>query len=204
VHVPIAGLSLIPVLLGWPMVLLPVHVVFLELIIDPACSIAFEAEREEPNIMNRPPRDRKEPLFSRRTIALSLLQGVAVLLVTLAIYGFTLNQGRGEFEARGLAFITLVFANLGLILSNRFWSKNIISGLRYKNKALLGIIAFNIVLLGLVIYIPFLRDLFHFGPVHPNDIALCFAGGVVCVLWFEIVKLLSRGKTVATSPPKNK
>jgi Ca2+-transporting ATPase len=200
VHVPIAGLSLIPVLLGWPMVLLPVHVVFLELIIDPACSIAFEAEREEPNIMDRPPRNRKEPLFSRRTIALSLLQGVAVLLVTLAIYGFTLNQGRGEFEARGLAFITLVFANLGLILSNRFWSKNIISGLRYKNKALLGIIAFNIVLLGLVIYVPFLRDLFRFGPVHPNDIALCFAGGVICVFWFEIVKFLSRGKTTAASP----
>jgi Ca2+-transporting ATPase len=199
VHVPIAGLSLIPVLMGWPMVLLPVHVVFLELIIDPACSIAFEAEREEPNIMNRPPRNRKEPLFSRRTIALSLIQGLAVMLVTLAIYGFTLNQGRGELEARGLAFVTLVVANLGLILSNRFWSKNILSGLRYMNKPLLGIIAFNAVLLGLVVYVPFLRDLFHFGPLHPNDLALSFAAGALCILWFEAVKLASRRRTSAQS-----
>ena len=171
VHVPIAGLSLIPVLFGWPMVLLPVHVVFLELIIDPACSIAFEAEKAEPNVMRRPPRNRKEPLFSGRTIALSLLQGSAVLAITLLIYWWTLNQGRGELEARGLAFTTLVIANLGLILSNRFWSTNIISGLRFRNKALYVIIAFNLVLLGLVLYVPVLRDLFHFAPLHPNDLA---------------------------------
>jgi Ca2+-transporting ATPase len=195
VHVPIAGLSLIPVFFGWPLVLLPVHVVFLELIIDPACSVAFEAEPEEPNVMNRPPRDRKEPLFSRRTIILSLLQGVAVLLVTLAIYGFTLNQGRGELEARSLAFTTLVIANLGLILSNRFWSKNILASLRYKNTALFIIIAATLSILTLVIYVPFLRDLFRFGTMHPNDLAICFGAGVACVLWFEVVKYFSRART---------
>jgi Ca2+-transporting ATPase len=195
VHVPIAGLSLIPVLLGLPMVLLPVHVVFLELIIDPACSIAFEAERAEPNVMRRPPRNRKEPLFSGRTISLSLLQGVAVLLVTLLLYWWTLSQGRGEMEARGLAFITLVLANLGLILSNRFWSMNIISALRFGNKALYMIIASTLVVLGLVLYIPLLRDLFHFAPLHLNDLAISLGAGVVCVVWFEIVKLLSRRKT---------
>jgi Ca2+-transporting ATPase len=192
VHVPIAGLSLIPVLLGWPLALLPVHVVFLELIIDPACSVAFEAEKEEPNIMSRPPRNRKEPLFSLRTIILSLAQGSAVLGVTLALYGFVLGQGRGEMEARGLAFVTLVFANLGLILSNRFWSKNVLAGLRYKNNALLAIVGFNIALLGLVIYVPFLRELFRFGQLHPNDIALCLGAGIVCVVWFELVKVVSR------------
>ena len=192
VHVPIAGLSLIPVLFGWPLVLLPVHVVFLELIIDPACSVAFEAEPEEPNVMNRPPRNRKEPLFSRRTIILSLMQGVAVLLVTLAIYGFTLNQGRGEIEARSLAFTTLVIANLGLILSNRFWSKNVLASLRYKNTALFIIIAATLAILTLVIYAPFLRELFHFGILHPNDLALCFGAGIVCILWFEAVKYFSR------------
>ncbi len=198
VHVPIAGLSLIPVLLGLPMVLLPVHVVFLELIIDPACSIAFEAERAEPNVMRRPPRNRKEPLFSRQTIALSLLQGAAVLLVTLFIYWWTLQQGRGELEARGLAFTTLVIANLGLILSNRFWSMNIISSLRFRNKALYVIIAFNMVLLlGLVLYVPVLRDLFHFAPLHLNDLAICLGAGILCVLWFETVKLLHRRRTGA-------
>jgi Ca2+-transporting ATPase len=195
VHVPIAGLSLIPVLFGWPLVLLPVHVVFLELIIDPACSIAFEAEPEEPNVMSRPPRDRKEPLFSRRTITLSLMQGIAVLLVTLAIYGFTLNQGRGELEARSLAFTTLVIANLGLILSNRFWSKNVLSSLHHKNTALFIIIVATLAVLTLVIYMPFLRDLFRFGTLHPNDLAICFGAGFACILWFEVVKYLSRPRS---------
>jgi Ca2+-transporting ATPase len=192
VHVPIAGLSLIPVLFGWPLVLLPVHVVFLELIIDPACSIAFEAEPEEPDVMSRPPRDRKEPLFNRRTIVLSLMQGIAVLIVTLTIYGFTLNQGRGELEARSLAFVTLVIANLGLILSNRFWSKNILSSMRYKNTALFIIVAATLTILTLVIYVPFLRDLFRFGTLHPNELAICFGAGVACILWFEAVKYFSR------------
>jgi Ca2+-transporting ATPase len=195
VHVPIAGLSLIPVLFGWPLVLMPVHVVFLELIIDPVCSVAFEAEPEEPNVMSRPPRNRKEPLFSRRTIVLSLMQGVAVLLVTLAIYGFTLNQGRGELEARSLAFTTLVIANLGLILSNRFWSKNIISSLRHKNTALFIIIGATLAILTLVIYVPFLRELFLFGTLHPNDLAVCFGAGIICILWFEAVKYFSKPRS---------
>lgn len=198
VHVPIAGLSLLPVLFGWPMVLLPVHVVFLELIIDPACSIAFEAEREEPNIMGRPPRDRKEPLFNRRTVALSLIQGAVVLIVTLTIFGFAL-QGRGELEARGLAFVTLVVANLGLIFSNRFWSQNILSGLRYINKALMGIVGFTVVILGLVIYVPAIRELFRFGPLHLNDLAISLTGGAICIVWFEVVKLMTQGKRTAVS-----
>jgi Ca2+-transporting ATPase len=195
VHVPIAGLSLIPVLLKWPLVLLPVHVVFLELIIDPACSIAFEAEPEEADIMSRPPRNRKEPLFARRTVVISLLQGIIVLLITLAIYGFTLQQGRGEQEARSLTFTTLVIANLGLILTNRFWSSTIFASLRSKNIALLIIIASTLVLLGLVIYVPFLRDLFHFSTLHLDDLAICFGAGIVSVLLFEAVKYFSRRKS---------
>jgi Ca2+-transporting ATPase len=195
VHVPIAGLSLIPVLMGLPMILLPVHVVFLELIIDPACSIAFEAERAEPNVMRRPPRSRKEPLFNKRTIGLSLLQGVAVLLVTFFIYWWNLNNGKGELEARALAFTTLVLANLGLILSNRFWSTNIISGLRFKNTALYVIIGFTLVILGLVLYLPGLRDLFRFAPLHFNDLGICLGAAALCIFWFEIVKLFGRSRT---------
>ncbi len=86
IHVPIAGMSLIPVLLEWPLVFFPVHVVFLELIIDPACSVAFEAEPEEANVMSRPPRDPTKPLFSRYTIGLSLLQGLSVLVIVMAVY----------------------------------------------------------------------------------------------------------------------
>lgn len=192
IHVPIAGLSLVPVLLNWPLILLPVHVVFLELIIDPACSIVFEAEPAEPDIMERPPRNRREPLFGRRVIILSLLQGAAVLLVTLAIYGVMLNQGRGDLEARSFAFTTLVFGNLGLILSNRVWSTHILAGLRYKNTSLIIIITAALAILGLVLYVPYLRQLFGFGMLHAGDMAFCLGAGLACILWFEAVKFASR------------
>jgi Ca2+-transporting ATPase len=191
VHMPIAGLSLIPVLMGWPLMLLPVHVVFLELIIDPACSIVFEAEPEEKDIMRRPPRDRKEPLLSRRTVVTSLLQGIMVLAITATIYGITLQQDKGQLEARTLAFVTLVIANLGLILTNRTWSSSIITSLRAKNAALWWILAFTIIFLGLVIYVPSLRHLFSFGVLHPADLLICLTAGIAAILWFEIIKYLS-------------
>ena len=118
-----------------------------------------------------------------------------MLLVTLAIYGITLNQGRGDLEARSLAFTTLVIANLGLILSNRVWSKNIIASLRNKNTALYIIVGATLAILTLVLFVPFLRNLFSFGPLHVNDLGLCFGAGAACILWFEAVKYFSRPKT---------
>ncbi|MGD0780378.1 MAG: cation-translocating P-type ATPase [Dehalococcoidales bacterium] len=194
IHVPIAGLSLIPVLFKWPLVLYPVHVVFLELIIDPACSIAFEAEPEESDIMQRKPRDRKEPLLNGRTVALSLLQGIIVLGITLAVYKLSLALNLGEAEARILTFTTLVIANLGLILTNRNWSATIFTSFRARNIALRWILVSAIVFLGLVIYVPFLRDLFHFEILNGVDVLICVGAGLVSVLWFEVVKYLSRQK----------
>lgn len=153
--------------------------------------------------MQRPPRNRKEPLFSRKTIALSLMQGSMVLLITLAIYGFSLRQGRGELEARALTFTTLVIANLGLILTNRSWATTILGSLRSRNTALRWIIVFTVIFLGLVIYVPFLRDLFHFGKMHLNDLLLSFAAGIVSVLWFEAVKLFSRRGNTRMSGKEN-
>ena len=197
VHVPIAGLSLIPVLLKWPLMLKPVHVVFLELIIDPACSIIFEAESEEPNIMERPPRNPKERLFNRRTVLLSLLQGVIILVVTILLYGWVLNNGRGELEARALAFTTLVLANLGLILTNRYWSMTIISSIRRKNTSLGIIVGATLVFLGLVLYVPPIRSVFHFDLLHANDILLCFAAAALSISWFEGVKYFTRARQIA-------
>jgi Ca2+-transporting ATPase len=194
IHVPIAGLSLIPVLFKWPLVLYPVHVVFLELIIDPACSIAFEAEPEESDVMQRPPRDRQEPLFSRRTVALSLLQGVIVLAVTLAVYKLSLALNLGDAEARTLTFTTLVIANLGLILTNRNWSTTILASFRARNMALRWILVAAVVFLGLVIYVPWLRDLFHFSILNLTDVLICIGAGLLSVLWFEGVKYFSRKK----------
>jgi Ca2+-transporting ATPase len=190
IHVPIAGLSLIPVLLKWPMVLLPAHVVFLELIIDPACSIVFEAEKEEANIIRRPPRSQQEPLFSRNTIILSVAQGMLVLILTLAIYGLSLYQGRTEAEARTLTFASLVLANMGLILTNRFLSRNVLASLRVKNRSLWWILGSATVLLGLVIYVPFLSDLFRFSPLSLPDIGICLAAGIISIAGCDLIKYL--------------
>ena len=111
IHVPIAGLALIPVLFKWPLVLLPVHIVFLELIIDPACSVAFEAEAEEANVMRRPPRDPQLPLFDHRTLLLSFLQGASVLVIALGVFIIAHLRGEPETNTRALTFTTFIIAN---------------------------------------------------------------------------------------------
>jgi P-type Ca2+ transporter type 2C len=194
VHIPIAGMSLIPVLLKWPLVLLPVHIAFLHLIIDPACSVVFEAEVEEADIMNRPPRNPKEPLFSKRTLWLSVLQGIGVLIVLLLIFGFALYRGQGELDARALAFTTLIIANLSLIFVNRSWKDTALATLRLPNTALWWVTGGAIVFLPLILYVPFLRDLFRFSTLHPVDLAICIIGGVFSVLWFELFKLFNNYK----------
>ncbi|MBI3596407.1 MAG: cation-translocating P-type ATPase [Nitrospirae bacterium] len=191
IHVPIAGLSLIPLMAGWPLVFFPVHIMFLELIIDPACSIVFEATPEEADLMSRPPRNPAGPLFGRRIVGLSLLQGVIVLLITLAVYGVALYRGQGEWEARALTFTTLVIANLGLIFTNRSWSRTIPETLRSPNPALWWVVWGALVFLGLVLYLPFLRDRFNFGSLHPIDLAIGLAAGASGILWFEMLKLLN-------------
>ena len=201
IHVPIAGLSLLPVLFGWPLILMPVHIVFLELIIDPACSIVFEAEPEEPDTMLRPPRDPKEPLFTVRALGLSLLQGVSVLVFVLAVFCIALYRGQGELDARALTYTTLIIANLGLILTNLSWSRTIIQTLRRPNKALWWVLSGVLTSVGLVLYVPFLRKLFHFSFLHPIDLVICLSAGVVSILWFEAFKFIwGRHRTPKQEP----
>ena len=192
IHVPIAGMSLIPVLLEWPLIFFPIHVVFLELIIDPACSIAFEAEPEEKDVMLRQPRDPNKPLFSRRTLGLSLLQGVSVLIIVLAVFAVSLYRGQGESEARAMTYTTLVIANLSLILANRSWSRTILETMSTPNPALWWVVGGALAFLTLVIYVPFITELFGFSHLHLIDIAICFMAGIASVLWFEGLKIISR------------
>jgi Ca2+-transporting ATPase len=194
VHVPIAGLSLMPVLMGWPLILLPIHVVFLELIIDPACSIVFEAEPEEANVMLRPPRDPHLPIFSKRIVILSLLQGTSVLAMLLGVFCISMYMGRGEIEARALTFTTLIVANLGLILTNRSWSRIILDTLRSPNPALWLVIAGAILFMGLVLYTPFLRELFRFSALDTIDLAISLMAGAVSIMWFELLKIFNARK----------
>jgi Ca2+-transporting ATPase len=192
VHVPIAGISLFPVLFGFPLILMPVHIVFLELIIDPSCSIVFESEPEESDIMNRPPRKAKEGLFSRQTIGLSLLQGSVVLAVILIVYIAASIRGLGEMESRALAFTSIVIANLGLIFTNRSWSETIFHTVRRANRALWVVVGGTLVFLALVLIIPGLRDLFRFSSLGPLELTLSLVAGAVSILWFEVFKWIHR------------
>ena len=153
IHIPIAGMLLIPVLFHFPLVLLPAHIAFLELIIDPACSIVFEAEQEEKDVMRRRPRNSREPLFSRQTVAVSIMQGVIVLGVVLGVFLYSLNRGDSESEVRALTFTTLIFSNLALILTNRSWSGTSLATLRCSNYALLPLLFGAVLLLAIVLYV---------------------------------------------------
>lgn len=190
VHVPIIGMSLLPVLFQWPLVLFPVQIVFMELIIDPSCSIVFEAEPAEKNVMKRPPRSSLEKLFDMRTIGMSILQGIVVLLIVLSVYLLTLYNGQGETDARTISFTTLIISNLALILTNRSWSRTILQTLSSPNKALWWVLGGALAFLAMVLYFPPLQQLFQFCPLHLDDLLLCIIAGGVSVLWFEGLKLL--------------
>jgi len=204
IHVPIIALSLLPIIFRWPLILFPVHIVFLELIIDPACSIVFEAEPPEDGIMQRPPRDSKEPLFSRRVIGFSLLQGAVVSLIVIAIFRTAIYLGHDEFDARAIAFTSLIVANLSLILTNRSWTRGLLQTMRTRNAPLWWLVAGTFCVIALVIYVPFLRRLFQFAPLHVDDLAFCLTAGLSSILWFEVAKVFFRKKnslTGSTSKP---
>ena len=109
IHIPIAGMSIIPIILGWPLILLPVHIMFLELIIDPACSVVFENESEEADVMRRKPRSVDKKLFNRNAALVSFLQGFAVLIAVFVVFLSSLNRGLGDDGARAMAFTSIVF-----------------------------------------------------------------------------------------------
>lgn len=194
VHVPIVGLSLIPVVFKWPLILAPAHIAFLELIIDPTCSVVFEAEPADPQIMDHPPRRLDEPLFSRRTVGLSVLQGSSVLIVLLALFVLVRSWGYNMPDARAVVFTALVIANLSLILINRSRSKTVLEKIHSPNKALWWVIGGTLVLLAAILSVPFLRDLFELGPMSAKDVLISFAAGAFSVFWFELLKLFGLGK----------
>ncbi len=188
VHVPIAGLALIPVLLGSPLILWPVHVVFLEFVIDPASSIVFEAEPEEDDVMRRPPRNPSERIFNRRTVAFSGLQGLSSLLIVVAVYVGSLQAGLSYGQTRALAFATLVLVNLGLILSNRSYSRSIFKSLSIHNPSLWWILGGAFAALALVIYIPWLQSVFKFDALSWIQILILLGVGIFAVGWFEALE----------------
>lgn len=192
VHVPIAGLSMIPVFFAdWPLLLLPMHIVFLELIIDPSCTLIFEAEEAESDVMRRPPRSPLERLFSLKTIGMAVMQGLSVLAVCVGVFMLARADHTAD-AARALTFATLVVSFVVIILVNRSWTKSAFAMLRVPNAAMRWVVVGTFVFLTAVLVVPFAQRLFHFAPLHIRDLVLCVGAGLVCVLWFEVVKWLKR------------
>jgi Ca2+-transporting ATPase len=190
VHVPTAGMALLPLLFGWPLVFAPVHIVFLEFVIDPACSIAFEAEPAHPNVMRRPPRNPKEPLFGSRLLLYAAMQGLTVLAAIAILYFLVLENGFSEERARAVAFAALVLANAGLILSNRSVSRSILATLRMPNNALWWVVGGALGGLAAALYFPPLQKIFGFQPLAWYDLGFALIAASAGVLWTELLRLL--------------
>jgi len=189
VHIPIAGLSIVPVLTStWPLLLLPIHIALLELIIDPSCSLIFEAEPPEADIMRRPPRNRAERLFSWHSVSIAILQGLSVLAVCLMVVHLALPN-HGTEAARALAFAALVVGFIMIILVNRSWTSSLLRSLRVPDPAVWGVIGGAGIFLAAILSNPTLQGLFYFAPLHTDDLTLSLLAGAGCLLWLEIVRV---------------
>lgn len=191
VHIPVAGMGLLPVLFGWPLLLFPVHVLFLEFVIDPACALVFEADPEAPDVMRRPPRPRGEPLFSAAMLKRSIGLGLCVLVCAACVYGLAL-QRVDDSQARALVFVCMVFANLALIFVSRSRRGDIRILARRHNSIFWGIATLACLALGAVIYVPAVAEVFRFEPLPWQPVIIVAALTVSLVLatgrWLGIAR----------------
>jgi Ca2+-transporting ATPase len=190
VHVPIIGLTLLPLLLGLPPVLAPIHIAFLELIIDPACSIVFEAEEGSPGLMKQPPRNTAEHLVARQHIAMSLTQGALTTLVVALLYGFALHYGEAAAEARSMAFIALVVANCMLIFSSRSLNAGLGNALQALTATAGWVIGGTLAALLAVTAVPVLAAPFAFGGLGVAPWLTAAAIGLLAWPLFEAAKVV--------------
>ena len=188
VHVPIAGLALLPLLFGLPILFGPMHIAFLEMVIDPVCSLVFEAEKEEDDVMGRPPRPPLEPLFSRHMIIWSLLQGALAFGFVAVIFVVALRQGMPVNEVRALTFFSLVMTVVGLIFVNRSFGASIVTALSRPNPTLKWVLLSVFATLGMTLLWPFASSLFRFGPLHLDDLAITLGAGTLLLIVLEFTK----------------
>jgi Ca2+-transporting ATPase len=181
-------MSFLPLAFNMPIVFFPAHIAFLELVIDPACSLVFEAEPEEKNIMSRPPRNLKTPLFNRRAALISFFQGAAALAASFGVLVLALKMGLSEEAARTLTFATIIFTNLMLIVSNLSWTRNFFQILCNGNKMLYWVAGGTLLTLFFVLAVPDLREIFHFAPIGWQGILFAFLAAALSILWFELAK----------------
>ncbi len=189
VHVPIVGLALLPAFFSEiPVLMFPVHIVFLELIIDPVCSVAFEAEEDEKGIMDRPPRSKDDPFFSGRRIWYSLFQGFLLLGIVLAVYFYMLGHDFRDGEVRAIAFASLIIGNVFLIMSNLSATRSFLHVLTSRNIAVKLILGGALIVLTLINLVPPLQEVFSFEYPGIHAMGVSLAGGVILLIILEGIK----------------
>ncbi len=200
VHIPILGMALIPVLVAdWPLVLLPVQIAFLELVIDPTCSIAFEAEEIDPAVLDPAPRRRGDPLLGVGLLRIAVLQGLGVLAGALGVFLWGVTQGWDGEVVRSATFTALVTGNVALILTNRSWRLSALRALvERRNPVLPWILAVALGLLVLVLGVPPVRDALGFGPLAAGPALLAAGAALAGVAWFEVWKAVGRRRDRAS------
>lgn len=202
IHVPIAGVVLLPVLMGLPLLLFPVHIVFLEFIIDPAVSVGFEGEPADPHSMERPPRDPRAPIFDRRLTVRALSEGVTVLAGSLLLFFLTIHLGYPEDVARSLSFTTLVIAAITLMVVNRDLGSARAGEGRPTNRAMRTMVLLVLVALVASLFVPPVAAIFHFGVPPLPELGLAVLLGVATAGWRGISRALtSQGAGGASSIP---
>jgi Ca2+-transporting ATPase len=188
VHVPIVGLSILPVILGWPLVLMPAHILFLQLIIDPSCSLVFEAEEAERDAMRSPPRRANDRLFDSAVLVRGLWQGSGLLALLCGVYAWSRHQTHSDDVARTMTFTVLVLSNIGLIHANRSWNVSAWHARRSMNRYFNWMASATAALLAIVLLVPELARLFSFTRPSAPMLLIATAGAVLGTAWFEAVK----------------
>jgi Ca2+-transporting ATPase len=194
IHIPIILTVFIPLALGWiyPNIFTPMHVIFLELIMGPTCSIVYENEPMEANTMQEKPRPFTDTFFSWRELATSVVQGLAITAGTLSSYQYAVSMGMTEDQTRSLVFITLIAANILLTLVNRSFYYSFLHTIGYRNKLIRLVIGITVLLTALLLMVPALQQFFHFAPVGLKPVLLAIGIGFASVIWFEVVKWRKR------------
>jgi Ca2+-transporting ATPase len=195
IHIPIIGMALIPSFFSFlPIFLMPLHIVFLELIIDPICSVAFELEQEEKGIMSRPPRAKNESFFGVKKIRISIFKGITLFLVVLSTYLISILYGFSSSETRAISFSSLVLGNVFLILTSLSESRGFLSVFKEKNYAAWLILFVAIFMLSIIFIEPNLRELFKFEVNNLNHIVIASIYPFLVLIIFEGVKFFQNRK----------
>ena len=197
IHIPIILIVFIPLALGWiyPNIFTPVHIIFLEIIMGPTCSIIYENEPMEDNLMLQKPRPLTTTFFNLKEVLISIIQGLVITLGLLFMYQYAIGESMSENGTRTLIFLTLITSNIVLTLANRSFYYSIFKTIQYKNNLVGLIIGITILMTGLLLFIPAFSRFFLFETVSVSQIGICVLVGSISVLWVEIYKVFKRRKS---------